>query len=290
MTQPSRSIRVDPPTLLTATADGSTRIDLSWTAPVDNGGRVISGYRIQISPDGRQTGLNVIWNDVVANTNNSDTIYTETGLSPGTTRYYSVMAINSEGISEHSNVATGTTLTTDGTPSAPWKLEAEAIGKTRIDLSWTTPGYLGTSPLTGYRITISRDEGNTWDVLEANTSDTATTYEHTSLVPGTIYFYRIFAINSNGASVHNPEPNGHVNATTFTLDAPDPPVNLRVVPGDRQVTLIWEPPTEIDELAILTGYDWKIRYGDGVSEGGWNPALVFDCNPCQRTVWGYKTG
>ena len=43
------------PTGLTATASGTTQIDLSWTAPADNGGRVITGYKIEISPNGTDT-------------------------------------------------------------------------------------------------------------------------------------------------------------------------------------------------------------------------------------------
>ena len=43
------------PTGLTATAAGTTTINLSWTAPADNGGRVISGYKIEISPNGTDT-------------------------------------------------------------------------------------------------------------------------------------------------------------------------------------------------------------------------------------------
>ena len=35
------------PTGLGATAAGATRIDLAWTAPADNGGRAITGYRIE---------------------------------------------------------------------------------------------------------------------------------------------------------------------------------------------------------------------------------------------------
>ena len=132
--QSGTTYRPRPPTDLTATADGPYQIDLSWTAPVDDGGSIITGYRIQFSPDGRQTGLNVIWNDVVANTNNSDTFYTETGLSPGTTRYYRVRAINSEGESEATSTATETTPTGDGTPSAPLHLRARDNGKTQIDL------------------------------------------------------------------------------------------------------------------------------------------------------------
>ncbi len=277
----------DTPTNLIATADGSTRIDLSWTAPADNGGRSITGYRIEVSTDEGTTGLNVIWNDVVADTGDSNTTYTEIGLSPGTTLYYRVLAINSEGTSGVSNVADETTPTGDGTPSTPRNLKPTAIGKTQIDLSWDPPGDEGNSPVTGYNIQVSEGGGNTWTDLEANTGNTATTYEHTGLNPGTTYAYRVFAINS---SVDNPEPAGdHVNAMTFPLDAPDVPENLRAEPGDRQVTLIWEPPAELDPQATLVTYYWKVHYGD--TEGDWNPAMVApDCNPCRTTVPGVTNG
>ena len=267
------------PTGLTATANGPHEIGLSWAAP-DNGGRVITGYKIQKSPDGRTSGMDVIWTDVVADTGDSNTTYTESGLSPGTTRYYRVLAINSEGTSGVSNVATATTPTTDGTPSAPRNLKSTAIGKTQIDLSWDPPGDEGNNPVTGYKIEVSEDGGNTW--TELVDSQTATTYEHTGLTPGTPYAYRVFAINSTGTSAHNSEPDGlSVNFATFSLDVPDPPENLRAIPGDRQVTLIWEPPAGIDELGIFTGYDWKVE----PTEQDWNPALVDPaCNPCRKTI------
>ena len=40
------------PTALSATAVGNTQINLSWTAPGENGGAPISGYKIESSPDG----------------------------------------------------------------------------------------------------------------------------------------------------------------------------------------------------------------------------------------------
>ena len=87
------------PTGLTATASGSTQIDLSWTAPADNGGRVITGYKIEISPNGTDT-----WTTHLADTTDANTTYSHTGLAASTTRHYRVSAINTIGTSTASNV------------------------------------------------------------------------------------------------------------------------------------------------------------------------------------------
>ena len=104
------------PTSLTATASGTTTINLSWTAPVDNGGRVITGYKIEISSDNGST-----WTDRVANTNSTTTSYAHTGLAAGTTRHYRVSAINAVGTSSPSDVANATT---------------DAIAPTVVPSSW----------------------------------------------------------------------------------------------------------------------------------------------------------
>ena len=92
------------PTSLTATASGTSTINLSWTAPADDGGSAITGYRIQVSPNG-STG----WTNRVATTGNTNTTYAHTGLSAGTTRHYRVSAINSVGTGAASNVNDATT-------------------------------------------------------------------------------------------------------------------------------------------------------------------------------------
>ena len=257
------------PTGLTATADGSTRVDLSWAAPVDNGGRVITGYQIQESPDGRQTGLNVIWNDVVEDTGNSDTTYTETGLAPGTTRYYRVIAINSEGTSNASNVATLTTPTPDGTPSAPQRLMARADGKTQIELSWAAPGYTGDSPVTGYRIEVSTDGGNDWEDLDANTGNTDTAYSHPDLSPSTTRDYRVSATNSAGTGAAS----NVASATTTAPDTPTEPKNVRAVLSDSQVTLMWDAP-DSDGGSPIISYSWRLGYfnheSDTTTFEGWS--------------------
>ena len=90
------------PTGLTATADGPTEIDLSWTAPSDDGGTDITGYRIEVSTNGSS------WSDLVANTNSTATSYSHTGLTAWSTRHYRVSAINSAGTGTASNTANAT--------------------------------------------------------------------------------------------------------------------------------------------------------------------------------------
>ena len=92
------------PTGLTATAVGRDRIDLSWTAPTDDGGSAITGYRIESSADGSAG-----WADLVADTGSAATIYSHTGLMPNTTLHYRVSAINGEGTSDPSGTANATT-------------------------------------------------------------------------------------------------------------------------------------------------------------------------------------
>ena len=112
----------DKPTNLMAEADGSTRIDLSWTAPADDGGSAITGYRIEVSPDGSSD-----WDDLVADTGNDATSYTHEGLSAGDTRHYRVSAINAEGMSDASDSDSATTMPED--PAADASLSALTVSR-----------------------------------------------------------------------------------------------------------------------------------------------------------------
>ncbi|MCY4225408.1 MAG: fibronectin type III domain-containing protein, partial [Bacteroidetes bacterium] len=96
------------PRSLRATASGQTIINLSWSAPSSMGGASIRGYRIEVSDDG---GTN--WTDLVAS--HSETTYSHTGLTAGSTRYYRVYAINAEGLESLPSDVDSATTTTSGT-------------------------------------------------------------------------------------------------------------------------------------------------------------------------------
>ena len=181
------------PTGLTATADGQTETDLSWRPPSDDGGANITGYRIEVSTNGSN------WSDLEANTRSTNTSYSHTGLTAGSTRHYRVSAINSAGTGPASNVDDATTesapVVTE--PGAPTGLTATADGQTEIDLSWRAPSDDGGGNITGYRIEVSTD-GSNWSDLEANIRSTSTSYSHTGLTAGSTRHYRVSAINSLG--------------------------------------------------------------------------------------------
>ena len=93
----------DAPTSLRATPKGPNRIDLTWTAPANEGGAAVSGYKIEVSTN------NSSWTDLAANTSSTETTHSHTGLELGNRRYYRVSAINRGGTSQHSSVANATT-------------------------------------------------------------------------------------------------------------------------------------------------------------------------------------
>src|SRR5207245_11055390 len=81
-----------PPTGLTATAVSSSQINLFWTAPTNNGGSAITGYKIERSTDGGTT-----WSTIVSNTGSTGATYSNTGLTASTAYTYRVSATNSVG-------------------------------------------------------------------------------------------------------------------------------------------------------------------------------------------------
>ena len=112
------------PANLSATADGKTRIDLSWDAASDDESG-ISGYNIY--RDGGKVGTS------------DNTGYSDDGLSEGTTYKYRVSAVNGEGLEgEKSGEATATTEEENDT-SPPELASVVAQSATSVKVSFNEP-------------------------------------------------------------------------------------------------------------------------------------------------------
>ena len=250
----------DAPTGLSATADGTSTIDLDWTAPSDDGGASITGYRIEVSPNGTSSS----WSDLVANTNSTSTSYSHTGLSAGTTRHYRVSAINSVGTGAASRTANATTDDAATTvPDAPTGLSATADGTSTIDLDWTAPADNGGTSITGYKIEVSSNGGTSWTNRVANTTSTSTTYAHTGLAPGTTRHYRVSAINATGTGAASNTDNATTEEDAPTV--PDAPTGLSATAdGTSTIDLDWTAPADNGGTSI-TGYKIEVSSNGGTS-------------------------
>ena len=206
------------PRRLSADAVGTSQIGLSWQAPSDDGGARITGYRIEVSDDGGRS-----WEDLVANTRTTATVYTHGGLEPASTRHYRVSAINRIGVGNASRVAGSTTDAT--VPDAPTGLMANDVTPTQIDLFWVAPAYNGGARITGYRIEVS-ETGAAWVDLETNTESTVTAFSHTGLLPGSVRHYRVSAINRAGTGA----PSASASAATDDPVQRAGRLNTRVLP------------------------------------------------------------
>lgn len=91
------------PSGLSANAVSNSQINLSWT---DNSNIEI-GFSIQEAPDGTQDFQQI------ATVGPNVTTYSRTGLNEGTTYQYRVIAFHSQSVSNPSNIASATTLSSD---------------------------------------------------------------------------------------------------------------------------------------------------------------------------------
>ena|GEM_PF-1176489 len=85
-------------------------------------------------------------------------------------------------------------------PEPPTALTVIPKMPPQIILSWTSPSDNGSTPLLGYMIERSTDNGATWSTIVQNTNSTGTTYTDSHLIPVKVYTYRVSAINSVGTS------------------------------------------------------------------------------------------
>src|SRR5437867_3533857 len=221
-----------PPTGLTATAASSSQINLGWTAPTNNGGSAITGYKIYRSTSsGTETGYVNLGNV---------TSYTNTGLTNGITYFYKVRAVNRAEQCRVSNEASATPPTI---PSAPQNLQA-AVGGKSITISWQPPSSNGGSAITGYKIYRSTSSGSETGYV---TLGNVTSYTNTGLTNGVTYFYKVRAVNSVGLSLLSNE------ASATPVSVPSAPQNLQATAGTSNVALTWNAPSSNGGSAI-TGY------------------------------------
>src|SRR5438093_798989 len=257
-----------PPTGLTATAASSSQINLSWTAPTNNGGSAITGYKIESSTNSGST-----WSVLVSNTGSTGTAYSDTGLSPNTTYSYRVSAINSVGTSTPSNTASATTQSaTTSSNTTTSSIVLNGIQSTsgtvssapyQISLVLDSPSIYGGITLSSPTCTQS------WNI----NMPSAITGASSSTVPASASSVTCRWTTSGGGdlwddvAIEVKASSSGVNTTTNTATAPQPPTGLTATAASSsQISLSWTAPTNNGGSAI-TGYKIYRSTSSGTETG-----------------------
>ena len=154
------------PTGLTATASG-TQIDLAWTAPASDGGRAVTGYRIEVSTDGSAGS----WSDLEDDTGTADTSYSHTGLAVGDTRHYRVSAINAAGTSGPSDPDDATVTGTQSSDATLSGLTVTGGGSDLVTFESGTTTYTAMVANAVAEVTVTpttTDSGATLEYLDGD--------------------------------------------------------------------------------------------------------------------------
>lgn len=218
-----RSITEDleAPSELVAVALSDSTIRLSWN---DNSSNE-TGFEIEFSTTGTSgpfTQITVTNAEVIS--------FTHTGLTSDQEYTYRLRAVNSDGASGYSNFASATTTSSPQPPAAPTQLVVASETANAIALAWQD----NSANENGFRIEGAINTSSPTFAIVGEVNADITSFEHTDLVSGESYIYRIVAYNEAGDSDYSN------TATARTLSAPAAPSNLSAAAVSfTQVGLSW---------------------------------------------------
>jgi alpha-tubulin suppressor-like RCC1 family protein len=233
----------------------ATSVSLTWSAPVDDGGRPISDYIIEY-----RTG-NSSWvalDDAVSTLTSA----TVGGLTKGQIYDFRVAAVNSVGTGSVSQIQ----VIPSTEPGAPGMLSEAAYTKTSVAITWVAPSDDGGISITDYVVEYKPLNGS-WTTF-ADGVGTGLSVMVTGLTPGVGYSFRVSAVNPNGvgsAAISGSE--------SVPRGLPGPVESLAEVSHSAtSVSLTWNAPSDSGGAVVADylveyrpyGGEWSL-FNDGAS-------------------------
>ena len=207
---------------------GDGNANVTWDAPLSDGGASISAYTVTSSPPDFADVLTMPFSplSVIAN-----------GLTNGIPYTFTVYATNSKGNSLLSDPSSP--VTPLGSPDPPTNVTA-IPGNAFASVSWDAPVNTGGSPIESYTVTSNPDG------VYITVSGLSTTFP--GLTNGTPYTVTVFATNGINADSVESIPSLPIIPATV----PTPPLNPTGVAGNSEVQVSWIAPVFDGGSPILT--------------------------------------
>ena len=194
----------------------STSITVSWSPPTSDGSADVEYYSLMMKPEYENTYSEIY--------RGLSTFYTISGLDCGFTYLFKVQSVNEAGQSELS--ASSNAIYAAEEPGIPQNLQLVSRSDSQIKIEWEAPETTGGLPITGYKVYKAEGSGVYAEDTSApsKTDEGIKEYELTSATAGSLYSFKISAVNPIGESlVSNPIkiiaadlPNKPANAPTIT--------------------------------------------------------------------------
>lgn len=211
--------RPTPPVGVSASAESSNSVDLTWQENTEDD---LAGYKVYRD------------NAKIADVEKRFTSYTDNTALPGTKYTYEITAYNTS----NQESAKSSTVTVTVPPGTPTEVTAQATGK-EVALSWQGPG--------NQQFIVERSSDGTnftqvAEVTEAYFSETAPMWE-------TTYYYRVAQKGQDNRVSAFSEP---IQVTTEIVPVP---ANLKAVLDGNNVNLSWDAVQGVDGYLIEKSID-----------------------------------
>lgn len=213
----------DAPTAVAVSSITQTGATISWTAPANDGGSPVTGYKVEYRDSAAAT-----WTSI----DSATTSATLTGLTATTSYQVQVSAVNVAATSLASSIVSFTTL--GNVPSAPVNLKVAFDHGNYVRLEWAAPSN-GGNAITRYTAQVLRN--GVWSTAMTTTSPMANVNQ---LTPFTSYQFKVWADNAAGPGIP-----AELTYTTGPLAPATPTVSLVDLVGSS-VNVNWTASAQTD--------------------------------------------